>query len=155
MACSSLKNKITAEFLNKIQNTYLDADDLRQEVNIAFIVTKKEDEVREYIKNILEESIRENPIGLNLSLEPIDYVVSLESKKKLLIVISALLERCSRKQRTIVRLIYGLLDGKCHDYQEIALMFRVPIERIKEIEKAAFCKLKKIKELLLLKTKFF
>jgi RNA polymerase primary sigma factor len=53
-------------------------------------------------------------------------------------VLASLAER----EREVVRLRYGLLDGYCYTLEEVGRIFNVTRERIRQIEAKAICKLK-------------
>ena len=56
--------------------------------------------------------------------------------------IREVLQRLDYRERTIIRLRYGFVDGRIHTLQEIGKMFGVSKERVRQIETEALDKLK-------------
>ena len=56
--------------------------------------------------------------------------------------IREVLQRLDHRERTIIRLRYGLVDGQVHTLQELGKTFGVSKERIRQIETEALDKLK-------------
>ena len=56
--------------------------------------------------------------------------------------ITEVLRKLNYRQRTIIRLRYGLVGGRVHTLQEVGKMFGVSKERIRQLETAAMDKLK-------------
>ena len=57
--------------------------------------------------------------------------------------VSELLESLSDRERQVIRLRYGLEDGKTHTLEEIGSMLSVTRERVRQIEARAMEKLRK------------
>ena len=56
--------------------------------------------------------------------------------------IREVLQRLDYRERTIIRLRYGFVDGRIHTLQELGKMFGVSKERVRQIETEALDKLK-------------
>ena len=56
--------------------------------------------------------------------------------------IGEILQRLNYRERTIIRLRYGFVDGRIHTLQEVGKMFGVSKERVRQIETEAMDKLK-------------
>jgi RNA polymerase primary sigma factor len=56
--------------------------------------------------------------------------------------IKEVLQRLGYRERTIIRLRYGFVDGRIHSFQDLGKMFGVSKERVRQIETAAMDKLK-------------
>jgi RNA polymerase primary sigma factor len=52
------------------------------------------------------------------------------------------LQKLNYRERTIIRLRFGFVDGQVHSLQELGKMFGVSKERIRQVETAALEKLK-------------
>lgn len=160
---SDLIEQVAKELRSQIRKTYLDEEDIKQEANVALIVSKIDNKdlassIKKHLSTVLARSpteATEPRLSLYQTHEPIEYIIQLESKKKLLFVLQSLLDRCTLQQKIIIRLIYGLLDGKCRDYNEISLMFKLPVKKIKEIEKEALYTLRHMNGLSYLRSRFF
>jgi RNA polymerase primary sigma factor len=57
-------------------------------------------------------------------------------------LIEALLERLTERERQVVSLRYGLVDGHSHTLAEVGKLFQVTRERIRQIEASALSKLR-------------
>lgn len=150
MEPSSFVKKLSKKFYPLLRRTYLEKSDLEQETRVALIVAKNKNcDLFQYVKKHLSVVIQQTEIKEEQLLEsfsnkeqPIDYIMQIESKKRLMMILRTLIERCTTEQKIVLKLIYGLLDGKCRNYNEVAIMFKLPVQRIKEIEKEALVTLR-------------
>jgi RNA polymerase primary sigma factor len=53
------------------------------------------------------------------------------------------LDRLSRREREVIEMRFGLVDGRAHTLEEVAQAFGVPRERICQIERKALRKLRR------------
>lgn len=86
---------------------------------------------------------------------PIDSVLEIEYRQKLSIVLRCLIDRCHPEQQIVLKLLYGILDGRCYGPEEIALLFNVSKEDIEQIEQDAILFIQKTSGIGYLKDKFF
>lgn len=56
--------------------------------------------------------------------------------------IDAVLKTLTKREEDVIRLRFGLLDGRCHTLEEVGLEFNVTRERIRQIEAKALRKLR-------------
>jgi RNA polymerase primary sigma factor len=56
--------------------------------------------------------------------------------------IEALLDQLSEREKDVIAMRYGLLDGQAHTLEEVARAFQVTRERIRQIEQKSLKKLK-------------
>ena len=65
-------------------------------------------------------------------------------RDELVCTMDALLSRLTERQRTVLRLHFGMEDGECHSLADIAIRFGVSKERVRQIEQQAMASLKKM-----------
>ena len=65
-------------------------------------------------------------------------------REELVSTMDALLSRLTERQRTVLRLHFGMEDGECHSLGDIAIRFGVSKERVRQIEQQAMASLKKM-----------
>ncbi|MDR1923500.1 MAG: sigma-70 family RNA polymerase sigma factor [Planctomycetaceae bacterium] len=70
-------------------------------------------------------------------LNPVEYL----SRESLKTEIDEVLEGLTTREREVIRLRYGLVDGSVYTLEEVGKMFSVTRERIRQIEATAFKKL--------------
>lgn len=74
------------------------------------------------------------------SLAPQEELVRQELKQTL----EQLLDMLTDRQRTVLRLHFGMEDGTCHSLEDISIRFGVSKERIRQIERQAMDRLQKL-----------
>ena len=72
------------------------------------------------------------------ALDPLEYTIKSKYKEELDKVLSAL----NVREEEVIRLRYGLVDGKQHTLEEVGKVFNVTRERIRQIESKALRKLR-------------
>jgi RNA polymerase primary sigma factor len=100
-------------------------------------------------------SVNQKPISLNLpvgvadkkslsdiiedtkQLTPVEYL----SRESLKLKINEVLQGLTTREREVIKLRYGLVDGSVYTLEEVGKMFSVTRERIRQIEAIAFRKL--------------
>lgn len=144
-----------AENMRKVQKM---AQSLKQELGrdatAGEIAKRLGDRTAEEVENI--QALLKNPLSLETpvgedgesSLEdfiedeeektPEDAVASLIRKEE----VAQLLEKLSEKEQKVIRLRFGLEDGKAHTLEEVGGMMNVTRERIRQIEERAMQKLR-------------
>lgn len=65
-------------------------------------------------------------------------------REELVGTMEALLEKLTPRQQMVLRLHFGMEDGKCHSLEAISLRFGVSKERVRQIERQAMDSLKKM-----------
>ncbi|MGA2257844.1 MAG: sigma-70 family RNA polymerase sigma factor, partial [Thermoguttaceae bacterium] len=93
----------------------------------------------------LDQSIgerQENHLGRLLPDHREDDPLHNTNQDQLRARIKEVLQRLDYRERTIIRLRYGFVDGRIHTLQELGKMFGVSKERVRQIETAAMDKLK-------------
>lgn len=127
--------------------TFVSPDDPRVEV----IVRDLEKKTEEQIKNIL--NVAQEPISLEAPLGDDDTtigdLVAAEDKTQLIIFhdeLKRLFSNLNERERKILCLRYGLVDGTRRTLQEISRTFGISKERIRQKEDDALRKLRKVME---------
>ena len=65
-------------------------------------------------------------------------------RRELKTLLDELMTQLSERQRTVLRLHFGMEDGVCRSLSEIAAVLEVSKERVRQIERQAMEKLQKI-----------
>ena len=133
-----------AENMKKVQRA---ANELRQELGrdaspkeIADrLAGRTEEEVKEILSYFQTPVSLETPIGENGEDSLGDMVEILVQKEE----VKELLETLSEREREVIRLRYGLEDGKAQTLEEIGGQLGVTRERVRQIEARAMEKLRK------------
>ena len=118
--------------------------------DIADLLDMDEAKVREIIRISQEPVSLETPIGEEEDSHLGDFIKDDEQKAPEDVVsnmmlhdlISEVLETLSEREAEVIRLRYGLVDGRCHTLEEVGLRFDVTRERIRQIEAKALRKLR-------------
>ena len=118
--------------------------------DIASAVGMDEKKVRELLEQIPQVCSLDVPAGEDSTLEqllenlqtpqPQDELVCKELKKSL----DMLLGMLSERQREILQLHFGLMDGKCLSLEQIGSRYGISKQRARQIEQQAIEKLKKL-----------
>lgn len=144
-----------AENMRKVQKTaQLLKQELGRDATSGEIAKRLGDRTAEEVENI--QALLKNPLSLETpvgedgesSLEdfiedeeektPEDAVASLIRKEE----VAQLLEKLSEKEQKVIRLRFGLEDGKTHTLEDVGGMMNVTRERIRQIEERAMQKLR-------------
>jgi DNA-directed RNA polymerase specialized sigma subunit len=136
-----------------IRDTYLDKDDIEQEIRMAIISSHPD--VRKYISILLSNS---KPVFCQYACysDPADQCIRQEKKARIIKFIEAIIERsCSFIEKAIIRSLYGLYDGRCYDYAELASFYNISETQIKKIEKKALNTIRSAKGINKVRTKLF
>ena len=118
--------------------------------DIAALLDMDEAKVREIICISQEPVSLETPIGEEEDSHLGDFIKDevqaapedVVSSMMLHDLISEVLETLSDREAEVIRLRYGLVDGRCHTLEEVGLRFDVTRERIRQIEAKALRKLR-------------
>ncbi len=118
--------------------------------DIAELLDMDEAKVREIIRISQEPVSLETPIGEEEDSHLGDFIKDevqaapedVVSNMMLHDLISEVLETLSEREAEVIRLRYGLVDGRCHTLEEVGLRFDVTRERIRQIEAKALRKLR-------------
>ena len=141
----------TINRLKKVQSQYLHENGVEaSESELSEMLDMPIDKVREVIRISREPVSIETPIGQEDDSRLVDFIrddsaVSPEENAFSTILrddIDAILKTLSPREEEVIKLRYGLKDGKCHTLEEVGLVFDVTRERIRQIEAKALRKLK-------------
>lgn len=141
----------TINRLKKVQSQYLHENGVEaSETELSEMLDMPIDKVREVIRISREPVSIETPIGQEDDSRLVDFIrddsaVSPEENAFSTILrddIDAILKTLSPREEEVIKLRYGLKDGKCHTLEEVGLVFDVTRERIRQIEAKALRKLK-------------
>lgn len=144
-----------AENMRKVQKTMQQlASELGREATSAEIAERMKGKTTEEIEAIL--TLLKNPVSLETpvgdagdsSLEdfvqdeeektPEDAVNSLIRQEE----VALLMEQLNEKEQKVIRMRFGLEDGKVHTLEEVGGLMKVTKERIRQIEESAMRKLR-------------
>lgn len=164
MERSELDKKIilslVEDFSSKIIGTALELDDLIQEAYVVLILAnearlhKPYDHVRNRLQAIVDHERCGQPWSPSAVPDPVDHLVHKENISRKKWLISSLIERCSQKQKLVLGLLYGLIDGICRTYSEISNLFHVSVRQIEKIEREAFSAIRRSGGLHLVRMKY-
>jgi len=116
----NIKGKINIYLRNRYQNISLDKDVYESKELMKFIGSKNDD----YTELGKQEYIKDN--------------------------ISESIERLSKRNKKIIELRYGLIDGKTHTLEEVADQLNISRERVRQLENIALKELKRMKTIRML-----
>lgn len=120
------------------------------EVELAEGLNVPPEKVREFFRSIAEPVSLEMPVGENddaalgefivdhIEETPAEAAVRAMIRKRIDDILSTLSER----EREVILMRFGLLDGRAHTLEEVAKCFQVTRERIRQIEQKSLKKLK-------------
>jgi len=137
--------------LKKAQSQYLHENGVEaSEAELAEALDISVEKVREIIRISREPVSIETPIGQEDDSRLVDFIrddsaASPEESAFTTIIkddIEAILKTLSPREEEVIKLRYGLKDGRCHTLEEVGLIFDVTRERIRQIEAKALRKLK-------------
>lgn len=159
-----LVKQILKEFASKIKDTYLSTEDLEQEAHVALVLAQKKqkdnrliDYVRNHVYCVIRQNKKSGKTLTNKDMdnnEPEDRFLKEEWRQRAALVIETLINRCCPEQRVVIELLYGILDGKCRSYKEVAGLLESSASKIKEIEKKTLETLREVEGLAYVKKKF-
>ncbi len=141
----------TINRLKKVQSQFLHEKGVEaSETELAERLDMPIEKVREVIRISREPVSIETPIGQEDDSRLVDFIrddsaASPEESAFSTILrddIEAILKTLSPREEEVIKLRYGLKDGKCHTLEEVGLVFDVTRERIRQIEAKALRKLK-------------
>ena len=141
----------TINRLKKVQSQYLHENGVEaSEEELAERLDLSIEKVREVIRISREPVSIETPIGQEDDSRLVDFIrddsaASPEEAAFSTILrddIEAILKTLSPREEEVIKLRYGLKDGKYHTLEEVGLVFDVTRERIRQIEAKALRKLK-------------
>ena len=141
----------TINRLKKAQSQYLHENGVEaSEMELSEILDLPIEKVREVIRISRDPVSIETPIGQEDDSRLVDFIrddsaVSPEENAFSTILrddIDAILKTLSPREEEVIKLRYGLKDGRCHTLEEVGLVFEVTRERIRQIEAKALRKLK-------------
>ena len=109
-----------------------------------------EDKVRECLRYLVDTVSLDTPIGEEEDSHLGDFIADeampdpaeLVSDAMLREQIDQVLETLSERERTVIRMRYGLMDGRIYTLEEVGRRFDVTRERIRQIESKALRKLR-------------
>ena len=141
----------TINRLKKVQSQYLHENGVEaSETELSEMLDMPIEKVREVIRISREPVSIETPIGQEDDSRLVDFIrddsaTSPEESAFSTILrddIEAILKTLSPREEEVIKLRYGLKDGRCHTLEEVGLIFDVTRERIRQIEAKALRKLK-------------
>jgi len=108
------------------------------------------EKVRDFFRAIAEPISLEMPVGENEDAALGEFIVDHGSQTPADAAVRALIRKriddilgtLSQREREVILLRFGLLDGRAHTLEEVAKCFRVTRERIRQIEQKTLKKLK-------------
>ena len=120
------------------------------EEQVADFMKLSVERVREIIRVAQEPVSMETPIGPEEDSRLMDFIrdeVTIAPDEAALKTItnediSSVLRTLTPREEAVIRLRFGLDDGRCHTLEEVGLEFRVTRERIRQIEAKALRKLR-------------
>ena len=141
----------TINKLKKVQSQLLHENGKEAtEEQIAEVMNLPVARVREIMRVAQEPVSMETPIGPEEDSRLMDFIrdddalAPDDAAMKTIINedIDAVLKTLTKREEDVIRLRFGLLDGRCHTLEEVGLEFNVTRERIRQIEAKALRKLR-------------
>lgn len=141
----------TINKLKKVQSQLLHENGKEaSEEEIAKEMALPVSRVREIMRVAQEPVSMETPIGPEEDSRLMDFIrdddalAPDDAAMKTIINedIDAVLKTLTKREEDVIRLRFGLLDGRCHTLEEVGLEFNVTRERIRQIEAKALRKLR-------------
>lgn len=141
----------TINKLKKVQSQLLHENGKEaNEEEIAKEMNLPVSRVREIMRVAQEPVSMETPIGPEEDSRLMDFIrdddalAPDDAAMKTIINedIDAVLKTLTKREEDVIRLRFGLLDGRCHTLEEVGLEFNVTRERIRQIEAKALRKLR-------------
>lgn len=141
----------TINKLKKVQSQLLHENGKEaSEEEIAKEMNLPVSRVREIMRVAQEPVSMETPIGPEEDSRLMDFIrdddalAPDDAAMKTIINedIDAVLKTLTKREEDVIRLRFGLLDGRCHTLEEVGLEFNVTRERIRQIEAKALRKLR-------------
>ncbi|MGN0556844.1 MAG: RNA polymerase sigma factor RpoD [Acutalibacteraceae bacterium] len=141
----------TINKLKKVQSQLLHENGKEaSEEEIAEAMNLPVSRVREIMRVAQEPVSMETPIGPEEDSRLMDFIrdddapAPEEAAMKTIINedIDSVLKTLTKREEDVIRLRFGLLDGRCHTLEEVGLEFHVTRERIRQIEAKALRKLR-------------
>lgn len=118
--------------------------ELAEALNIA------PEKVRDFFRSIAEPLSLETPVGENEDAALGEFIVNREDETPAEAAMRAMIRNriddilgtLSEREREVILMRFGLLDGRAHTLEEVAKCFQVTRERIRQIEQKSLKKLK-------------
>ena len=141
----------TINKIKKAQNQYLHNHGVdASETELSEMLNMPIEKIRDALRVSREPVSIETPIGQEDDSRLADFIrdeaaISPEESATSSILkddIAAVLKTLSPREAEVIRLRYGLKDGKCYTLEEVGCVFNVTRERIRQIESKALRKLK-------------
>lgn len=118
--------------------------ELAQELNLS------PDKVRDFFRAIAEPISLEMPVGENEDAALKEFIEDREEETPAEAAVRAMVRKriddilstLSEREREVILMRFGLLDGRAHTLEEVAKCFQVTRERIRQIEQKSLKKLK-------------